>query len=43
MLRAKVHIGLGEPEKAKEHLTFVIENGNKLNVVTQAKEILSSL
>jgi tetratricopeptide (TPR) repeat protein len=43
MLRAKVHIGLGEPEKAKEHLTFVIENGNKLNVVNQAKEILASL
>ncbi len=43
MLRAKVHIGLGEAEKAKEHLTFVIENGNKLYSVTQAKEILSFL
>ena len=43
MLRAKVHIGLGETEKAKEHLEFVIKNGNKLYVVTEAKEMLAAL
>ena len=38
---AKAYMELGETEKAKEKLEYVIENGNKLNYVNEARELLS--
>ena len=40
---AKAYLALGDTEKAKEKLEFVIENGNKLHCVTEAQEMLSNL
>ena len=40
---AKAYLALGETEKAKEKLEYIIENGNKLHCVTEAREMLSSL
>ena len=40
---AKAYLKLGETEKAKEKLEYVIENGNKLHCVTEAREMLSNL
>lgn len=40
---AKAYIELGETEKAREKLEYVIENGNKLNCVTEAQELLSTI
>jgi hypothetical protein len=43
MTRTEIHIGRGETEQAKEQLQFIIENGNKLYVVTEARQILKTL
>ena len=43
MVYAKAYIGLGEIEKAKEKLSFIIENGNKLYTVEQAKKMLEGI
>lgn len=43
MAYAKAYIGLGETEKAKEKLSFIIENGNKLYTVEQAKKMLEGI
>ena len=40
---AKIYIKLGDKEKARENLEFVIKNGNKLYVVTEAKELMKEL
>jgi FimV-like protein len=40
---AKAYLALGKPEFARENLQFVIENGNKLYAVTEAKELLARL
>ena len=39
---AKVYLALGETEKAKDHLVFVIVNGNKLACVNEARELLKT-
>ena len=38
-----IHIGRGETEQAKEQLRYIIENGNKLYVVTEARQMLETL
>ena len=43
MVYAKAYIGLGEIEKAKEKLSFIVENGNKLYTVEQAKKMLEGI
>ena len=43
MIYAKAYIGLGEKEKAKEKLDFIVENGNKLHMVEQAKKMLENI
>ena len=43
MIYAKAYIGLGEKEKAKEKLGFIVENGNKLHMVEQAKKMLENI
>lgn len=43
MIYAKAYIGLGESEKAKEKLKFIVENGNKLYMVEQAKKMLEGI
>lgn len=43
MLAAKCHIALEEPEKAKEKLQYVLDNGNKLHVAQEASQLLESL
>ena len=43
MTRTGIHIGRGETEQAKEQLRYIIENGNKLYVVTEARQILETL
>lgn len=43
LLAAKCHIALEEPEKAKEKLQYVMNNGNKLYIAEEAREILESL
>lgn len=43
MSMANYHMSIGETEKAKERLRFVIENGNKLYIVTEAKELLAKI
>ena len=40
---AKFRLALNEKEKAAEHLEFVIRNGNKLYIVTEAKELLAKI
>ena len=40
---AWVYLAQGETEKAKEALTFVAENGNKLDIATQARQMLSEM
>jgi len=40
LLCAKAYLELGEKEKAAEKLRFVIDSGNKLYVVSEAKELL---
>ena len=43
MLAAKCHIALGEPEKAREKLQYILDHGNKLHIVQEATEILETL
>lgn len=40
---AKFHLALNEKETAREHLDFVIKNGNKLYVVTEARALLAKI
>lgn len=40
---ARNYRAMGNTEKAKEALTFVVENGNKLYVVQQARQMLTQL
>lgn len=42
-LLGECYIGLGEAEKAREQLKFVLENGNKLSLVSSAKKMLEGL
>ncbi len=39
---AKAYLALGDTEKAKDHLVFVIVNGNKLGCVKEAQELLKT-
>lgn len=43
MLCAQAYLKLDAKEQAKEKLEFVIEKGNKLYIVTEAKDILQTL
>lgn len=43
LLAAKCHIALEEPEKAREKLNYVVQHGNKLHIVQEAKELLETL
>lgn len=43
LLAAKCNLGLGETEKAREKLLYVIDNGNRLHCVTVARELLATL
>lgn len=40
---AKFRLALNEKEKAAEHLEFVVRNGNKLYIVTEAKALLEKI
>lgn len=42
-LAARCHIALEEPEKAREKLCYIMENGNRLHITEQAGELLESL
>jgi FimV-like protein len=37
------YLALGEKDLARKNLQFVIEHGNKLYAVTEAKELLAKL
>lgn len=43
LLASKCHIALEEPEKAREKLQYIIDNGNKLHIVEEARELMNSL
>ena len=43
LLAARCHIALEEPEKAREKLQYVVDHGNKLHIVQEAKEIIEKL
>ena len=43
LLAAKCHIALEEPEKAREKLEYIIDNGNKLYIVQEATDLLPGL
>ena len=43
MMFARTYLAMGEPEKAKKPLRFVVENGNKLYFATEAKEFLEKI
>ena len=43
LLAAKCHIALEEPEKAREKLQYVLDNGNKLHIVEEARQLLGTL
>ena len=43
MLYGVAYHAMGETDKAKEKFEFVIENGNKLHCVTEAREMLANL
>lgn len=43
LLAAKCHIALEEPEKAREKLQYVIDQGNKLHIVQEALALLETL
>lgn len=43
VVSAENNIAMGETEKAKEALRFVVENGNKLHVVILARQMLEEL
>jgi len=40
---SQIYLAQGMPEKAREHLQYVITHGNKLHVVTLAKELYQSI
>lgn len=40
---ARIYMGMGETEQARESLEYVIENGGKLYYVERAKKLLASL
>ena len=43
MLAAKCHIALQQPEQAREKLQYIIEHGNRLYAVEEAKSLLETL
>ena len=43
VLRAKAHVALGHFDDARRELSFVIESGNKLYAVIEAKRILNEI
>ena len=43
LLAAKCHIALEEPEKAREKLQYVVDNGNSLHIVEESKALLENL
>lgn len=43
LLAAKCHIALEEPEKAREKLQYVIDQGNRLHIVEEAGALLETL
>lgn len=43
LLAAKCHIALKEPEKAREKLQYIIDQGNKLHIVEEAQALLDTL
>lgn len=43
LLAAKCHIAMEEPEKAKEKLKYVAENGNRLYIAEEASALLETL
>lgn len=43
MLAAKCHIALDEPEKAREKLEYIMQNGNKLYILQEAHTLLESM
>ena len=43
LLAAKCHLALEEPEKAKEKLQYVADNGNKLHIAEEARVLLETL
>lgn len=43
LLAAKCHMALEEPEKAREKLQYVMDHGNKLHIVEEAKQLLASI
>ena len=43
LLAAKCHISLEEPEMAREKLNYIVEHGNKLHIVEEAKVLLETL
>lgn len=43
MLAAKCHIALEEPEKARQKLQYIIDNGNRLYIVQESKALLETL
>lgn len=43
LLAAKCHIALEETEKAREKLQYIIDNGNKLHIVEEARQLLETL
>ena len=42
-LAAKCHMALEEPEKAREKLQYIVDNGNKLYIVQEAQQLLDTL
>jgi tetratricopeptide (TPR) repeat protein len=43
LLAAKCHLALEEPEKAREKLQYVIDKGNRLYIVEEAKALLETI
>ena len=43
MIASKCHIALEEPEKAREKLQYIIDNGNKLYIVEEARGLQETL
>ncbi|MBQ4562965.1 MAG: hypothetical protein IJA58_00630, partial [Lachnospiraceae bacterium] len=43
LLQAKAYLKLGDMEKAREKLDYVIKKGNKLYAVTEAKQLMETI
>ena len=43
LLAAKCHIALEETDKAREKLQYIADNGNKLHIVEEARQLLETL